>query len=525
MEIGVLSDAKTEFTQNLCDILTPRIYEGIRSIYEECKSLCNDKKFENGNQTLPTFQKFLSDIAKWNNDVLMKEYERIKTKTDCKYLDDLLTAVFIAHTRVLSSIRNGNKKKKINLKIPKIYNFIHKCYINCAREFWKYTYLFHETNNKLDIQRNMKEASEIIEKCIKNTIRNCLPVKNILNEYLGENMNETEYETQDPFEEQNSIQNLIKSEIEKWKDEEKEKQKEEYLDDDELKPEEKVISEEPIVEDVVQPTTEDIREPTTENVRVHVTEYVREPVSEDIIEPVSHDVREKAVEDVAEPTTVDIREAVTEYVGEPTIHNLRKAEVDDVREVSVEEQVREAVVEDIREPHLENAEKLIMEPKVDQFVKEPDDPVLFEPITEDVVEINKQDNVKELQNSVKNEEHNQLFDEVLNSEKNEDNLQEKKINLLNKEIDINEESRSEIKNIIIDPVALKSSGTKKQKDEIDKFMGNIGSAEVDIKKEVQKLPGGNEIKQFIENNKDVLPTKNIDNFDDFNLDSDSFEEL
>ena len=129
MEIGVLSDAKNEFTQNLCDILTPRIYEGIRSIYEECKQLCNNNKFQGGNQTLPTFQKFLSDIAKWNNDVLMKEYERIKLKTDCKYLDDLLTAVFIAHTRVLSSIRNGNKKKKINLKIPKIYNFIHKCYI------------------------------------------------------------------------------------------------------------------------------------------------------------------------------------------------------------------------------------------------------------------------------------------------------------------------------------------------------------------------------------------------------------
>ena len=518
MEIGVLSDAKTEFTQNLCDILTPRIYEGIRSIYEECKTLCNDKRFENGNQTLPTFQKFLSDIAKWNNDVLMKEYERIKTKTDCKYLDDLLTAVFIAHTRVLSSIRNGNKKKKINLKIPKIYNFIHKCYINCAREFWKYTYLFHETNNKLDIQRNMKEASEIIEKCIKNTIRNSLPVKNILNEYLGENMNETEYETQDPFEEQNSIQNLIKSEIEKWKDEEKEKHKEEYLDDDELKQTVKEVFEEPIIEDVREPVTEDVREPVSEVVREPVSEVVGEPVSEVVREPVTDDIREPVTEVVREPTIDDIRESVTKDIKEV----LREEEV---REEVREEEVREEVREHIIEPQVEDAVNIVMKQEVDEVVKEPDDPVLFEPITEDVVEANKQDDVKELQKLVKNEEHNQLFDEVLNSEKNEDNLQEKKINLLNDEVDINEDSRSEIKNIIIDPVALKSSGTKKQKDEIDKFIGNIGSAEVDIKKEVQKLPSGNEIKQFIENNRDVLPAKNIDNFDDFNLGSDSFEEL
>ena len=104
MELGILSDAKNEFTQQIVNILSPRLYEGIRSIYEECKKNCNNDSFVSGNQILPTFQKFLSDISKWNNDVLMKEYERIKLKTDCKYLDDLLTAVFISHTRVFSSL-------------------------------------------------------------------------------------------------------------------------------------------------------------------------------------------------------------------------------------------------------------------------------------------------------------------------------------------------------------------------------------------------------------------------------------
>ena len=32
----------------------------------------------------------------------------------------------------------------VNLTIPKITNFIHKCYINIAREIWKNPYLYNE---------------------------------------------------------------------------------------------------------------------------------------------------------------------------------------------------------------------------------------------------------------------------------------------------------------------------------------------------------------------------------------------
>ena len=72
---------------------------------------------------------------------------------------------------------------------------------------------------------------------------------------------------------------------------------------------------------------------------------------------------------------------------------------------------------------------------------------------------------------------------------------------------------------------LKSNGTKKQKEEIDKFIGNIGSAEFDKINEVKKISDNNKIEEFVENNKEILPRKNIDNFDDFHLDSDTFEEI
>jgi len=228
MELGILSDAKNEFTEQIIMLLTPRIHEGIRSIFELCKKKCIENN-SNENSLLPSFQLLLSDISKWNNETIMNEYERIQKKTNCKYLEDLLTAVFISHTRVLSSIRNSNKKKNINLKIPKIHNFIHKCYINTAREFWKYTYLFNETNNKLEVQKNMKQLEDIIKQSILLTIRKLLPVYDILKEYLMENVEETLDESSDE-EKDKHLQYLIRNELNEFKKQEELNQSKNYND-------------------------------------------------------------------------------------------------------------------------------------------------------------------------------------------------------------------------------------------------------------------------------------------------------
>ena len=71
------------------------------------------------------------------------EYVRIKTISKCDWLDDLVTAVFLSHTKILTAIKSNKKNNKINLKIPKIDHFIHKCYIESAREFWKNPFLFN----------------------------------------------------------------------------------------------------------------------------------------------------------------------------------------------------------------------------------------------------------------------------------------------------------------------------------------------------------------------------------------------
>ena len=190
--VAVLVDAKTEYTKQLSNILKPHLYEGLRSIYQESKEVCKVNGEEK--EILRTFQNLLSNIPRWSQEIVEGETSRIMQQSRCDWLEDLITAVFVSHTKILTAIKIGGienrKKKKINLKIPSVDSFIHKTYIELAREFWKSPYLFIDDIDKCEYQRNMRLIEEIIFSSISETIRKQLPVKDILQKYLGENYKE-----------------------------------------------------------------------------------------------------------------------------------------------------------------------------------------------------------------------------------------------------------------------------------------------------------------------------------------------
>ena len=188
---ALLADAKQEYTNQLVSILTMPIYEGIKSIYEGAIDVSN--KNINGRNFLKTFQILLSQTPTWEQEKLDTEYSRIKENTHCDYLEDLITAVFVAHTKILSSIKSNSEQKSIDLNIPTGSHFIHKVYIESARNFWKQPYLFNHKYNPLDLQRNLNDAEKIIKESILETIRKLLPVKDVLKEYLGSNFDEDNY--------------------------------------------------------------------------------------------------------------------------------------------------------------------------------------------------------------------------------------------------------------------------------------------------------------------------------------------
>ena len=84
-----------------------------------------------------TFQNFLGRISKWNQDLVSTETERIIQESGCSYLEDLLTCVHITQLKILTSVRVGQKQKKIDIDIPKLQDFVHKAYIEIARKIYK----------------------------------------------------------------------------------------------------------------------------------------------------------------------------------------------------------------------------------------------------------------------------------------------------------------------------------------------------------------------------------------------------
>jgi hypothetical protein len=182
--LSSLVESKNEWCGRLVNILTPCIIQGLKSIFDEAYQLCLENDDEE--KYLMTFQNFLSRVPKWNESIISNEVNRIGEKSGCGYLEDLITCVHIVQLKALTVSRVGTKQKKIDLDIPSINIFIHKCYINVARKVYTNIYLFERGIAPLEIQKNNRELEVIIKEMILNTVRENIPVELILKAYLDE---------------------------------------------------------------------------------------------------------------------------------------------------------------------------------------------------------------------------------------------------------------------------------------------------------------------------------------------------
>ena len=186
--VSSLHESKNEWGARLITILTPLIIDGYKSILDEAIKLCKD----NGemDKYLMTFQNFISRIPKWNQTIIETERKRICEKSGCSYLEDLVTCVHIIQLKILTAMRVGQKQKKVDIKVPKLDDFVHKTYINVARKIYKNVYLFEINIPPLNIQKNHRELEVIVQECILNTLRESIPVEAILKAYMDETIEE-----------------------------------------------------------------------------------------------------------------------------------------------------------------------------------------------------------------------------------------------------------------------------------------------------------------------------------------------
>ena len=186
--VSSLQESRNEWCARLINILTPLVIEGVKSIFNESWSLCQEN--DEHEKYLMTFQNFLGRIPKWNTAIVEEETKRIVEKSNCGYLNDLISCVHIIQLKSLTCMRVGNKQKKVDIAVPSLSDFIHKVYINTARKIYTNIYLFERNINPLQVQKHNRELELIIREQILNTIRDNIPVEDILKVYLDETIEE-----------------------------------------------------------------------------------------------------------------------------------------------------------------------------------------------------------------------------------------------------------------------------------------------------------------------------------------------
>ena len=187
-ELSVYGEAKGEYTRQLCVFLVPSLETYFLDLLETAK-----KEAPNSQRYLWQFQSLLQAIPDWNQDKVIRETDLLQKDTKCDYLEELLTAVFIAHTKVLSAIRLTTKQKKLQITIPKLDHFLHRVLSEGARSLWTNAYLFADGNH-IERQKNLRQVATLLQESVLQAIRGMLPVKNILREYLHEDEEEEQEE-------------------------------------------------------------------------------------------------------------------------------------------------------------------------------------------------------------------------------------------------------------------------------------------------------------------------------------------
>jgi hypothetical protein len=333
--ITVLVDAKEEYTKQLISVLKPCIYQGIKSIYLDSKDICNQDNTPE--KVLMVFQDLLSRIPKWSQDIINKEYERIMNVSKCDYIEDLLKVIYVSHIKVLTIVHSAQKNKKISLKVPNGSHFIHLCYIECAREFWKDPYLFSENVNKYELQKNMRDSEIMIAECIAETIRKQLPVRHILKEFLNEpdeDIEEAEEDIKEPINKKymKKLESVVKKEL---KTTEKSGNAGE-IDIDLIR---KVIREELSSRPIETATTGTIKKELVETVIEKIVEQaqeVQDTITTDVISNPEDIKNDKLINEDTKKDDTKKEEPVKESVKESVKELVKELVKEPVNEVEVE---------------------------------------------------------------------------------------------------------------------------------------------------------------------------------------------
>jgi hypothetical protein len=185
--VSLYSEARNEYIKQLSTWIVPPLVEFFRKEYATIAA-------REGRRVMTAFQTWCSEIPKWNQDVIDTHVGALLDSCRCDYVEELMTAVFIAHTKMLTAIRVSTKQKKLQITLPKLDHFLHRVFVECARSFWKAPFLFSEHAPLIEQQKNILQLETMCTEALSGAVRSLLPVKSILRDYLEDEDNESEEE-------------------------------------------------------------------------------------------------------------------------------------------------------------------------------------------------------------------------------------------------------------------------------------------------------------------------------------------
>ncbi len=174
--MATYSEARSEYTKQLATFIVPSLVGWFQQLWQ--------RNAPQRQQAMYLFQTECEEIPRWNQDRIHDEVRVLLERTGCDYMEELVTAVFIAHTKVLTAVRLSARQKKLAITVPKLDHFIHRVFREAARSFWKSPFLFADTGSVVERQKNVLQIEALATEAITTAVRGMLPVKQILQDYL-----------------------------------------------------------------------------------------------------------------------------------------------------------------------------------------------------------------------------------------------------------------------------------------------------------------------------------------------------
>lgn len=163
----------THAVDHYMDILYYLIVDPIYVIFSEM--------FDVNDGNMYNFQQSLKGVKEWNKSHIDSAMQNILdgldwTKDD---FDNLITAVFVGYSQMLTSVNLKNEPEDFVLRVPSYETFIHTIMVLSAQRIFKNPFIFGMGDNPVGCA-SYNRVEEIVRRSSKSAIYTLLPLKPIL---------------------------------------------------------------------------------------------------------------------------------------------------------------------------------------------------------------------------------------------------------------------------------------------------------------------------------------------------------